>query len=1030
MRAFICILCFVITALKHISDKTFKVSANKYAIFFFFSFQILNTQANAQVGQLRFKHYTTAEGLSQGDVYHITQDSRGFMWFGTFDGLNRFDGYNFKAFRPDYNDTNSIKGERIRSIIEDKNGMIWVGTNEALNRYDFKTNRFKHFYVQDSSHQQLNVTYNPFFIDDKNELWFGYNIYNLGSLNLLSGKITIYPFACGAMQDFIAPDYPAKKFYRHLSNIYTVHKDGLHIIDLDHKQVHFYFSSNPKNQCKKQTLIMGALEDKYHTLWLGSANGLMAFTPSTNQTILYNSYQTKKITNLLFLAQDKYNNIWCGGATGLFMFNTNTKKFTRNYVNDPGDPESIGQNIITSVFIDKDNNIWAGVDPQGIDQINPFYAQLNYIKPKPQANSSTFATSVWTVSEIDTNNILICTNHRDLGIYNKTTSENSLFYLPGEFKESDINNIMADSRKGIWIASEKGLLYSNDKLKTFKIVQKRNLSVFALALFEFNSRILIGSFNGLFSVPMDKQKSVADTIHLLDGKQINCINTSPNGLLCVATGDDEFFLLRVNNMQATLLKKKSFNFLIKSIIFQNENIVWFGTGSGLVCYNILKDSLKIFTEKDGLANNFIYCLLKGNDGNLWMSTNHGISKFDLTMQRFTNYGIAEGAQALEFNTHSFYQSSSGTIYFGGVNGFNYFNPSTIKDFSFAPAVQLLDVNINGTSIPLAKFIDDKEPVKFKSNENNISIEFAALDFNRNSNINYLYKLHDKDAWTSISNRRTLNFANLSSGDYNIEIEAQCSYNETSPHILKLAFIVLPPFYETWWFATIICIVFILIIYSMYRYRFNQLKKLYEMRAKISRDLHDDIGSTLGSISIYSEVAKNRSEKNENAEEAIAKIGSASRELIDKMSDIVWSINPNNESFEQLLNRIKVFAAVMLTPHEILYSIDADGHVKNLRLTTEKRKNIYLIYKESIHNIIKYAECSQVEIKLFSDAGNFIMTIKDNGKGFDVNKLQQQSDSLGCNGIKNMIARAENIQANLNIFSVKNVRTTIELKFKV
>ena len=150
---------------------------------------------------------------------------------------------------------------------------------------------------------------------------------------------------------------------------------------------------------------------------------------------------------------------------------------------------------------------------------------------------------------------------------------------------------------------------------------------------------------------------------------------------------------------------------------------------------------------------------------------------------------------------------------------------------------------------------------------------------------------------------------------------------------------------------------------MYRYRVNEFKKLYAVRAKISRDLHDDIGSTLGSISIYSEVAKNRSEKNENAEEAIAKIGSASRELIDKMSDIVWSVNPKNEGFEQLLNRIQVFAAVMLTPHEILYTIQADEALKKIKLTTEKRKNIYLIYKEAIHNILKYAACSQVEIKM-------------------------------------------------------------------
>lgn len=206
--------------------------------------------------------------------------------------------------------------------------------------------------------------------------------------------------------------------------------------------------------------------------------------------------------------------------------------------------------------------------------------------------------------------------------------------------------------------------------------------------------------------------------------------------------------------------------------------------------------------------------------------------------------------------------------------------------------------------------------------------------------------------------------------------------------------------------------------------------LLNERFRISRELHDDIGSTLGSISIYSEVAKNRFERNENAEEAIVKIGDTSRELIDKMSDIVWSMNPNNENFEQLKNRIQVFAAIMLTPKEIFYTISTCGAVENLKLTTLEIKNIYLICKEAIYNITKYAKCSQVEIKMLLNAGEFLITILDNGKGFDVNNLQQADETLGGNGIKNMQARAECIHARLNIETIKNGGTSIELKLKI
>jgi two-component system sensor histidine kinase UhpB len=227
------------------------------------------------------------------------------------------------------------------------------------------------------------------------------------------------------------------------------------------------------------------------------------------------------------------------------------------------------------------------------------------------------------------------------------------------------------------------------------------------------------------------------------------------------------------------------------------------------------------------------------------------------------------------------------------------------------------------------------------------------------------------------------------------------------------------------------IAFVLITsgYGFYRYRrrrrLQSEKEMLNERLRISRELHDDMGSTLGSISIYSEVAKNRSAKNENTDEVIVKIGAASRELIDKMSDIVWSINPNNESIEQLQNRMQAFAAMMLTPHNIQYNFQADEAIKKLKLSAEERKNIFLIFKEAIHNIVKYAACSNVEIRLSLNDNHLEMQVKDDGKGFDITKLQE-ADSLGGNGIKNMKARAESMHAGFKVNSEINNGTIIEL----
>lgn len=207
--------------------------------------------------------------------------------------------------------------------------------------------------------------------------------------------------------------------------------------------------------------------------------------------------------------------------------------------------------------------------------------------------------------------------------------------------------------------------------------------------------------------------------------------------------------------------------------------------------------------------------------------------------------------------------------------------------------------------------------------------------------------------------------------------------------------------------------------------------LLNERLRISRELHDDIGSTLGSISIYSEVARKRTQKNENANEVLSKIGLASRELIDKMSDIVWSLNPGNETFEQLQNRMMAFAAMVLAPRNILYDFIVDEELKAVCLTSEQRKNIFLIFKEALYNIVKYADCKKVQISLLTQANGLTMIIQDDGNGFDIyqvaaNEASPNREYLGGNGIKNMKARADDMSAGFCIDSKANEGTTIQL----
>ena len=790
MRTLVCIFIVIMPGLKNMANKNFQLLANKYTLFFLFLFLIVNASIHAQPGQLRFKHYTTIDGLSQGYINRMTQDSRGFMWFSTQDGVNRFDGYNFKVFKPIYNDSNSIAGTSINTIVEDKSGMLWMGSNEALNRYDFKTNGFTHFYIRDSLNQKLKIYYEPFYIDDKNQLWLTYG-FNLASMDLLTGKITTYPFANSSMDGYITVNYPEKKLYRHLSKIYATGNTGLHIIDLDIKKADCYFSSDSRNEFGNSMRFNGVLEDKNHVIWLAAMTGLMCFNPLTKETSLFNEYNGKKITSVMGIAWDKEGNLWCTSeGSGLSVFDTTAKKFKKNYEKNATDPGSIGRNYTATIFIDNSDNIWTCINPDGVDMVNPFYQQLNQVKIiLPQ--DVNYSSSIGPMCEIDTNHIITTSNIEDLIVYDKINETSKKIELPKGLRESHNVTVFIDSSRGIWIASDSGLYLTDEKLKSFLLIAKQNFE--HGTFFEFRQKIFIGTINELYNVSLNGKTYHVDTLHLIDNKTTSFVGKTPGGLLCVTTYSNQFFLIDINNNNYVAVKKLNFNFQVKSVFFKNDDTLWMGTSAGLARFVISKDNLKVFTEKDGLANNYVYCVFKGDDGKLWMCTNRGISRFDITNERFINYGLLEGVQAMEFNARAYYQSASGTIYFGGVNGFNYFNPSKIKDFAFESPVQLLNVTVNGNAVPLENFLDQKQPAEFKSNQNNISIEFAAIDFNRNDNINYLYKLHDKDAWSSIGNHRTLNFVNLSPGNYNIAVEAQYSYNEASPHVLKFSFIILPPF---------------------------------------------------------------------------------------------------------------------------------------------------------------------------------------------------------------------------------------------
>ena len=476
-----------------------------------------------------------------------------------------------------------------------------------------------------------------------------------------------------------------------------------------------------------------------------------------------------------------------------------------------------------------------------------------------------------------------------------------------------------------------------------------------------------------------------------------------------------------------------------SFIETGNGLIWFGTmGGGINVFNPATGKFKAFTKIDGLIHDNVTSLIKDRQGRFWAGTREGITCFvppedpfnEATKIHFRNYDKTDGLSTNSINMSVSYCDSDGTLYFGTRDGgLFYFHPDDLMENDFIPPVFITELRVmNQLILPFQEDSILKTPVEFANSikldyrKNMLSFSFSALNFIHPEKNKYAYMLegYDEDWTYTDASRRFVTYTNLSPGTYVFKVKGSNNdelWNETPA---QLSILILPPFWQTWWFRTIAAIGITLIIYGVYRYRMQQLIKLQTIRNNIASDLHDDIGSTLNSISIYSEVAKQQAGKDLPALELI---GLNSRKIIESMSDIVWTINPENDSFEKIIVRMRSFAYNLLKARQIEFSFEAEENLNAIQLPMQVRKNFYLIFKEAINNLLKYAQATTVLISLYEKNKTIVLSIQDNGVGF-----ADHPEAQG-NGLMNMKRRAKEINAALKIESARGEGTRIELGIK-
>lgn len=986
----------------------------------------------AQSPDARFDHFTIRDGLSQSQSFCIFQDSYGYLWIGTQDGLNRFDGRTFKIFKNNPFDSTTLTHNWVWTVQEDEQGDLWVGTFQGLCRYVRKENRFVQYYHNpDDSTSVSGNRPNYILKDPKGRLW----------ISSWGGGLNLYDPATNSFRRFQTnPDDLSTISDNFVRTLYCdaqgaiwvgTWRGGLNKVIEDDKGIRFLrYSTKKEFGSDGGKRITSICEDSQGNLWVGSyEDGLLQLDPSRSRFTRVPDFSSNEVNKII---RDHAGNMWIGTNNGLRLYNDSKKEFI-HFFHDPSNPYGISSNTIYSLAEDRNGILW--VSGNGIDKYDPRKNIFQTYRSKQNDPSSLSQNLVWSFCEDDEGYIWIGTESGALNVFDprrKIFRHIAVYDDRGNLAEN-IHKI-AFRNDVLWLASYKtGLVRYEKKTGKTKFYLNNHpsalgrISQFSEVIIDDDGTLWLGaSENGLIHFDPETE-SVENYLHDPDDPEtigsnfINGLSKDREGNLWIGFwgGGMSVFERTTKKFTNYAYDRKNKNGLsdqvVSSVNQQNDSIYWICTHTGLNRFNRKTGQFKHFFEKDGLSNNVVYEMLEDEQGYFWISSNSGLSKFDPQSYHFRNYTAEDGLQSNEFNSNAVLKSSTGEFYFGGVNGFNVFKPADLKENALPPALSIESYAVHGKEFPAASSL------QLRYDENYLSFNFTALEFSEPEKIRYKYTLVGfDDGWIDAGNEKKANYTNLDPGHYTFHVKASNADGYWVDPGASMEIVIKPPFWNTWWFRTLVIVLVSGLIYALHRYRLTQSLKVERLRNKIASDLHDEVGSSLTRISIYSDLLQNGGMETEG-KGYLRNINDLSREVVSTMSDIVWSIDNRSDTLGALIMRMKDFATEILQSKNIELQFKVSGLDENTTLDPAQKQNIYLIFKESINNIVKHAGASEVSVTLSNEGGEFLLKIQDNGKG-----INRNGPAKG-NGLRNMQRRAEAIEG---MFYVENTNgTTILVKRK-
>ncbi|RSK47322.1 sensor histidine kinase [Hymenobacter rigui] len=987
-----------------------------------------------------FRTLTAQDGLVQNSVLAAVQDQRGFMWLGTQDGLSRYDGSQCRTFRNDPQRPGSLSSNFILSLTEDRAGTLWVGTGGGgVCRYSPLTGRFQVFQTSTPDTTGLTDDFiRALLTDRQGRVWVGTE----GGLHRWNAKAQRFRSIQAAGISLVRGNSiralaatPAGQLWVGTGAGQVAWFDS---IRQQLRPLISFYAASP---------ITALAVGPAGTLWVGTeANGLYQLTTSGAGKVL-RSYQAapgglagNSIRALCFVPDGR---LWIGTATGLSCLNPGTQQLTTVH-QQPGQPLSLPSDAIQSITLDRLGLVWVGTD-KGI-------ARCDSRPPAFGAVPLGAAMGVWAVLEAPDGTVWVGTESQGLARYQAGTGQRQMFQYdarnPASLSQDYVRALCLDRAGRLWIGTQNQgldcLEPGSSRFRHFRHQPTNPASLgdnFIRALYEDSrGRIWIGTEGGLSqytpatgrfrtfrNTPGDSASLGNNFVRVMledRRRDVLWIGTGGGGLNCLDMRTGRFRSYRANARNPRSL---SSNF-VRSLLQDHNGTIWVGTEGGGLCR--LNDARKgwftTYREPQGLPNDVVYGLLEDAQKHLWLSTNKGLARFTPATKQILTFDQQAGLLQDEYNAGAAHRGRTGLLYFGGVNGLVVFRPAAVRPNTVLPPVVLTGLRRLNQPLDLPDTsITERRVLRLSPQDYVFTLEFAALNYRQPEKNRYAYLLEGFDPdWVSTGVRHEATYSNLDPGTYTFRVRATNNDGLWNPIGTTLRIVVDPPWYRTWWFRIGLSWVVFALLFLLYRLRVRQLLALEQVRHGIARDLHDDMGSTLSSISILSQIARNhqRQHRPEQAAAVLEQIGDSSRRMLDAMDDIVWAINPAHDGLDDVTARMRRLASEVLESAGIDFTFRADAALQSLRFDMRARREFFLLFKEALNNLVKYAHCHHAAITLEYRQGRLLLMVQDDGVGFDLAAPAQG----GGNGLTNMRTRAEALHGQLTIQSAPGKGTILRL----